>query len=192
MDPLRSLRSLLAALAIASGLAAPLGAQSESLAVFADSLDRIGDARLVQAMLARSAEDQSPRQQVERGLLYTRLYALTGDDAALGRARAVFDSARKATPADPWPHWGYAAALARGPGIRSNGDVLAVTGRGNDPVIQLRFDDVAAPDESGVVHQLRTVESEFDAGIYRIRVTVVDAERQVRAFTERQFSVVER
>jgi hypothetical protein len=61
---------------------------------------------------------------------------------------------------------------------------------GNDPVIQLRFDDVAGPDEAGIVRQLRTVESELEPGIYRTRVRVIDAERRTESITERQFSVV--
>jgi len=60
---------------------------------------------------------------------------------------------------------------------------------GADPVIQLRFDDIARPAANGAVQELRSVESDLEPGQYRIRVQVTNLETNSTVLNTRLFSV---
>lgn len=140
MDPAHRRWHGSALVALVALNAAALTAQSRSLAAFADSLDHIREAPVLESMLAQRLSSDGQGARLERGLLYARLFELTRDDEQISRARAVFDSARRAGPDDPLAHWGYALALARGPNVRSDA-ILAATGRSWSS--QLGLDDRA-------------------------------------------------
>jgi hypothetical protein len=66
---------------------------------------------------------------------------------------------------------------------------LVEPGERGTPLIQLRFEDVAAPDANGVIQELRSVESDLEPGQYNIHVRVRNLDTRQTAVTERLLTV---
>lgn len=69
------------------------------------------------------------------------------------------------------------------------GRMLDAVARVN-PVIQLRFQDVADPDANGIVQELRSVETDLEPGQYSIHVRVRNLETRQSAVSERMLVVI--
>jgi hypothetical protein len=59
----------------------------------------------------------------------------------------------------------------------------------NQPLIQLRFDGIANPDERGIVSEVRSVDTGLAAGRYRLFVRVTDVQRGAASLSQRLFLV---
>lgn len=59
----------------------------------------------------------------------------------------------------------------------------------NRPLIHLRFDGIANPDERGTISELRSVGTGLAPGRYRLFVRVTDVERGSAALSQRVFLV---
>jgi len=112
--------------------ASAVSAQTVEPVALERALLAIHDTLALDAM-ARGWEDPRSRAdgaaQIALGMTLVRRWELSGSRRDLDRARAAFERARDIAPADPWGHWGTGLVLARGPGVQSNGPVLAITGR---------------------------------------------------------------
>jgi tetratricopeptide (TPR) repeat protein len=129
---MKLIRPATLALVCLAGSAMSLTAQAFDPAEFEHELVRIVDLETLLGMAEERtrAEARSDRDaQLALGMILVRRWELEGDDELLDRAREAFARARDVAPDDPWAHWGYGLALARGPDVRSGGAVLATTGR---------------------------------------------------------------
>jgi hypothetical protein len=70
----------------------------------------------------------------------------------------------------------------------ARGRPLSPGGR-TEPVIQLRFQDIASPDPNGNVQELRSIESDLEPGQYSIHVRVRNLDTRESAVTERLLTV---
>ena len=97
-------------------LAGPAASATQELRLLRDSLAVMGDVSELRSLeKTRTRGEAGAATRIGQGFIALRLYEVSGDRAALKRARRAFEAAVKAAPDDPWAQYGLGVTLARSP-----------------------------------------------------------------------------